>query len=141
MINVLGNPQEAGYAAMSLVCGGVLDAFPRLEVFLPHAGGTFPWLIGRLDLGFHVSKDLKHMKKPAAEYLRRFHYDLITHDTVLMRNLIDKVGVDRIVTGTDFPQGMSVKQPVDFVESIPGLTHEERSMILCENPARLLRMN
>jgi aminocarboxymuconate-semialdehyde decarboxylase len=138
MINVLGNPQEAGYAATSLVYGGVLDAFPKLEVYLPHAGGTFPWLIGRLDLGIKVSGTLKHMKKPASEYLRRFHYDLITHHPGIMRNLIDLVGVDRIVTGTDFPQGMSVKQPVDFVEAIPGLTHEERSMILCENPARLL---
>ena len=76
--------------------------------------------------------------KPAREYLRRFHYDLITHDVVMMRNLIDLVGVDRIVTGTDFPQGMAVMKPVDFVEAIPGLTHEERSAILCDNPARLL---
>ena len=140
MINTLGNPQEAGYAAMSLVCGGVLDAFPKLEVFLPHAGGTFPWLIGRLDLARHVSKELAHMTKPTYDYLRRFHYDLITHDARIMRNLIDLVGVDRIVTGTDFPQGMSVKQPVDFVESIPGLTHREREMILCDNPARLLKI-
>jgi aminocarboxymuconate-semialdehyde decarboxylase len=140
MINVLGNPQEAGYAATSLVYGGVLDAFPQLEVYLPHAGGTFPWLIGRLDLGIKVSATLKHMKKPASEYLRRFHYDLITHHPGIMRNLIDLVGADRIVAGTDFPQGMSVRQPVDFVESIPGLTQEERSLILCENPARLLKI-
>jgi aminocarboxymuconate-semialdehyde decarboxylase len=141
MINVIGNPQEAGYAAMSLVCGGVMDAFPKLEVFLPHAGGTFPWLIGRLEAAINLSPELKHMKgKPARDYLRRFHYDLITHDPVLMRNLIDQVGVDRIVTGTDFPQGMAVKKPVDFVESIPGLTHEERTQILCDNPARLLKL-
>ena len=140
MINTLGNPQEAGYAAMSLVCGGVLDAFPKLEVFLPHAGGTFPWLVGRLEAGRKLSPELKHMQKPAYDYLRRFHYDLITHDPRIMRNLIDLVGADRVVTGTDFPQGMSVKQPVDFVESIPGLSHEERSMILCENPARLLKI-
>jgi aminocarboxymuconate-semialdehyde decarboxylase len=80
------------------------------------------------------------MTKPTYDYLRRFHYDLITHDARIMRNLIDLVGVDRIVTGTDFPQGMSVKQPVDFVESIPGLTHREREMILCDNPARLLKI-
>lgn len=138
MINTLGNPQEAGYAATSLMCGGVLDAFPKLEVFLPHAGGTFPWLVGRMDLAFKVSPTLKHMKKPAEHYLRRFHYDLITHHPKIMRNLIDLVGVDRIVAGTDFPQAMSEKQPVDFVESIPGLTHREREMILCDNPARLL---
>jgi aminocarboxymuconate-semialdehyde decarboxylase len=141
MINVLGNPQEAGYAATSLLYGGVLDAFPKLDVFLPHAGGTFPWLIGRLDLGIKFSGELKHMKKPASEYLRRFHYDLITHHPQIMRNLIDLVGIDRIVTGTDFPQGMSVKQPVDFVESIPGLTHREREMILSDNPARLLKIS
>jgi aminocarboxymuconate-semialdehyde decarboxylase len=138
MLNTLGNPQEAGYAAMSLVCGGVLDAFPKLEVFLPHAGGTFPWLIGRLDLAITVSPALRHMKRPAAEYLRRFHYDLITHHPGIMRSLIDLVGVDRIVAGTDFPQAMAVRQPVDFVESIPGLLPREREMILCDNPARLL---
>ena len=138
MINTIGNPQEAGYAATSLVCGGVLDAFPQLDVFLPHAGGTFPWLIGRLDYAIEMSPELKHMKHPASHYLRRFHYDLITLHPGIMRNLIDLVGVDRIVTGTDFPQRMSVKRPVDFVESIPGLTHEEREMILCDNPARLL---
>ena len=140
MINVIGNPQEAGYAAISLVCGGVLDAFPKLDVYLPHAGGTFPWLIGRLDLGIKVSAELKHMKKPGSEYLRRFHYDLITHHPQIMRNLIDLVGVDRIVAGTDFPQGMSVKQPVEFVESIPGLTQRECEMILSDNQAKLLQI-
>jgi len=140
MINTVGNPQEAGYAAVSMMCGGVLDAFPKLEVFMPHAGGTFPWLIGRLQRGIDFSPELKHVKRPAEEYLRRFHYDLITHSPRIMRFLIDLVGVDRIVTGTDFPQGMAVMQPVDFVESIPGLTHEERRTILCENPARLLKI-
>ena len=141
MINTIGNPLEAGYAATSLVCGGVLDAFPKLDVFLPHAGGYFPWTIGRLDVAVGVSSELKHMKKKPSEYLRRFHYDLITHHPGIMRALIDLVGVDRIVTGTDFPQGMSVKQPVDFVESIPGLTEKECEMILCDNPARLLRLS
>ncbi|HET7157747.1 MAG TPA: amidohydrolase family protein, partial [Burkholderiales bacterium] len=94
----------------------------------------------RLDLGIQFSPELKHIKKPASEYLRRFHYDLITHHPGIMRNLIDLVGVDRVVAGTDFPQGMAVRQPVDFVESIPGLTHAERAQILSDNPARLLKI-
>jgi len=43
--NLLGNPYDTGVAAASLIFGGVLDAFPKLEINLPHAGGTFPWLI------------------------------------------------------------------------------------------------
>ncbi len=140
MINTLGNPQEAGYAAVSLMCGGVLDAFPNLEIFLPHAGGTFPWLIGRLQKAMEYSSELKHLKRPAREYLKCFYYDLITHDPQIMRFLIDLVGVDRICCGTDFPQGMAVMKPVEFVESIPGLSHEERTTILCETPAQLLKI-
>lgn len=55
-----------------------------------------------------------------------------------MRNLIGLVGVDHIVASTDFPQRMSVTRPVEFVKSIPALTHREREMILSDNPARLL---
>ena len=111
------------------------------ELFLPHAGGYFPWTIGRLDVAMGVSSELKHMKKKPSEYLRRFHYDLITHHPGIMRALIDLVRVDRIVAGTDFPQGMAVRNPVDFVESVPGLIRREREMILSDNPARLLKIS
>ena len=87
-----------------------------------------------------VSPALKHMKQPAHRYLRRFYYDIIVLDPRIMKMLIDLVGVDRVVMGTDFPQLMSVRQPVDFVDSIPGLTRREREMILSDNPARLLKL-
>jgi predicted TIM-barrel fold metal-dependent hydrolase len=76
----------------------------------------------------------------ASDYLRRFHYDLAMHDPKLTRMLIDIVGVDRVVCGTDFPQGMSVKRPVEYVEAIPNITERECQIILCDNPARLLRL-
>ena len=140
MINVLGNPYEDGVAAASLVAGGVLDAFPKLEVYLPHGGGTFPWLIGRFDYAIGNSGALKHMKQPASAYLNRFYYDVIVFNAQIMRDLIDLVGVDRIVMGTDFPQGMAVKQPVEFVESVPRLSLHEREMILSLNAQRMLKL-
>jgi len=140
MINVLGNPYEDGVAAMSLIAGGVLDAFPKLEVYLPHAGGTFPWLIGRFDYAIGSSPTLKHMKQPASAYLRRFYYDVIVFNPQIMRDLIDLVGVDRVVMGTDFPQAMAVKQPVDFVESVPRLSQHEREMILSLNAQHMLKL-
>lgn len=58
----------------------------------------------------------------------------------IMRDLIDLVGVERIVMGTDFPQGMAVKQPVEFVESVPRITLHEREMILSLNAQRMLKL-
>ena len=54
--------------------------------------------------------------------------------------LIDLVGADRVVCGTDFPQGMAIKKPVEYVEAIPNITEKECHLILCDNPARLLRL-
>lgn len=61
LTNLLGNPFESAIAAAHLVFGGVLDRFPRLEVVLPHAGGAFPWLVGRLNRGWEKRHDLKHI--------------------------------------------------------------------------------
>jgi aminocarboxymuconate-semialdehyde decarboxylase len=149
MINVLGNPFEATIAATALVLGGVMDAFPKLDVFLPHAGGFFAFVTPRIDFSMGTAEyapsgrtdALRNLKQPrASDYRRRFHYDLILHDLKLTRSLIDIVGVDRVVCGTDFPQRMGLMKPVEYVEAIPGITKREREMILCENPARLLKV-
>ena len=140
MRNLLGNPYEAGIAAASLIFGGVLDAFPRLEFVLPHAGGTFPWLIGRMDRGIEVRRELAHMKQPASAYLRRFYYDTISHHPGIMRFLIELVGIDRILVGSDYNFDVGCERPADFVESIPGLSANERELILNGNAARLFRL-
>jgi len=151
MINVLGNPFEATIACTALVLGGVMDAFPKLEVFVPHAGGAFVFLTGRIDWSMGTAQyspnpkgrtnSFKNLKlNRASDYRRRFYYDLILHDPQVTRMLIDIVGVDRVVCGTDYPQGMAIMKPVDYVDAIPGITQREREMILCENPKRLLKL-
>jgi aminocarboxymuconate-semialdehyde decarboxylase len=138
--NFLGNPYDTGIAAASLMFGGVLDAFPKLEVVLPHAGGTFPALIGRMTHGSGVRPETKHMQKPPLDYLRRFHYDTISHSPQIMADIIRMVGADRVVLGSDHPADMSLERPVDFVERIPQLSLYERELILGGNSARLLKI-
>jgi aminocarboxymuconate-semialdehyde decarboxylase len=72
--------------------------------------------------------------------LRRFHYDIIVLNPRIMRMLIDLVGADRIVMGTDFPQLMGVNNPIEFVESVPGLSTHDRELILGRNAERLLKL-
>jgi aminocarboxymuconate-semialdehyde decarboxylase len=107
--NFLGNPYDTGIAAASLMFGGVMDAFPRLEV-----------------------------TRPPSAYLRRFHYDTISHHVPLMTYLVGLVGADRVVLGTDHPADMSLVAPVPFVEKLPQLSQRERNLILGGNAQRLL---
>jgi aminocarboxymuconate-semialdehyde decarboxylase len=138
--NLLGNPYDTGVAAASLIFGGVMDAFPRLEVNLPHAGGTFPWLIGRLDHGTKVRPELKHMKHMPSEYLRRFSYDTIGHDDRINANLVRLVGADRVLLGTDYCFDMGLTDPVGTVERLDFLSVDELNLIKGGTAARLLRL-
>ena len=138
--NLLGNPYDTGVAAASLIFGGVLDEFPKLEFNLPHAGGTFPWLIGRLDHGTNVRAELRHMKRLPSEYLRRFTYDTIGHNDAINQALIDMVGADRVVLGSDYCFDMGLTDPVGDVERLGALTKAERDSIIGHTAEKLLRL-
>ncbi len=138
--NLCGNPYDTGVAAAHLIFGGVLDRFPRLEVNLPHAGGTFPWLIGRWDVGTKVRPELKHMKRPPSEYLRRFTYDTIGHDDRINAALVRLVGADRVTLGSDYCFDMGLDDPLATVNRIAGLSEQDKQLICGGNARKLLRL-
>jgi aminocarboxymuconate-semialdehyde decarboxylase len=137
--NLLGNPIEIGVAGYSLILGGVLDAFPKLEVMLPRAGGNVPWGIGRLDRTVERMPELAQANRPATQYLRRFYYDCIIESPQIVTSLIQLVGADRVLFGTDYPSPMRDKNPTAFIENLT-LSRADRDLILGGNAARLFRL-
>ena len=140
LINLCGNPFDTAIAASHLIFGGVLDAFPTLEVSLPHAGGVLPILRGRLDRGFHVRSECKTIPRPPSEYLKRFTYDTISYNEDLMDDLIKLVGIDRIMMGSDFCFDIAYEEPVKFVNGMKSLDDAQREKILWGNAARYLKL-
>ena len=138
LANLIGNTTETAIAAAHLIFGGVLDAFPGLEVCLPHSGGTFPILVGRFDRGHAVRPECSHLPHPPSHYLRRFTYDTVCHSAKIMSFLVDLVGVDRIVLGSDYCFDMGYERPLQMVEALPGLSDADRRAIAGDNAGRLL---
>ena len=138
--NLLGNPFDTAVAAANLIFSGLLDRFPKLEVCLPHAGGAFPFLIGRLNHGWKVRQECRALKKPPSSYLRRFTYDTISHAPESLNYLIKLVGADRVMVGSDYCFDMGYERPVQVVTRLWGLTRADRAKILGGNAARLLRL-
>jgi aminocarboxymuconate-semialdehyde decarboxylase len=140
LINLCGNPFETAIAASHLIFGGVLDAFPRLEISLPHGGGVLPILRGRLDRGFHVRAECKTISKAPSAYLKRFTYDTITYDEALLEDLISLVGADRIMVGSDYCFDIAYEEPVRFLNGVKSLTAEQKQQIVWDNAAKLLKL-
>jgi len=139
--NLLGNPFDTAVAAAHLVFGGVLDRLPQLQVCLPHAGGALPYLAGRLQRGQRVRPEAqKAARRPVRTYLRRFSYDTISHDPRALRYLIDTVGADRVMLGSDFCFDMGYERPIQVVTGLRGFRQADQARILRGNAQRLLRL-
>jgi aminocarboxymuconate-semialdehyde decarboxylase len=140
--NGLGNPFDTAVAAARLVLGGVLDRFPRLRICLAHAGGALPYLVGRLDRVARVRDEARgrSRRRPSA-YLRRFHYDTVVHHELALRYLVDLVGSDRVVVGSDYRFDMGCLDPVRTIREVRELPRADRAAILGGAAAeKLLRL-
>jgi len=137
--NLLGNPFDTAVAAANLIFSGHLDRFPKLDICLPHAGGAFPYLIGRLNHGWKVRQECRALKKRPSSYLRRFTYDTISHAPESLNYLIKLVGADRVMIGSDYCFDMGYERPVEVVTALK-LSRNDREKILHGNAARLLRL-
>lgn len=138
MWNVIGNPLETTVAAGHLILSGMMDAYPTLKILLAHGGGALTHLRGRLDRGFKQRPEInKVISKPPTEYLKQFYFDTITHDPLILRGLVDFVGADHVLLGSDYPFDMGNENPVDLVRSA-NLGAENEKKILGGNASLLL---
>ncbi len=135
--NLVGNPLETALAGAALIFGGVLDQHPDLRILLAHGGGALPWLLGRLDHGHQVRPECRGIERPPSEWARRFLYDTIVFKPSILHALVEWMGADRVVLGTDFPFDMGDSRPVAAVgEAVQ--ESSQRQAILEGNAARLL---
>jgi len=148
--NTLGFPMDTATVATLFIVTGTLDKYPNLQLVLPHAGGNFPYIAGRIEHG--ITRRKFPLKRPFREYFRQFHYDTMAYYPETMRFLIEFAGVDRIMIGTDHGYSRSPNDrsgtggrqnryewPHWLVEAMK-LPKDQEEMILRGNAAKLFRL-
>jgi aminocarboxymuconate-semialdehyde decarboxylase len=137
LTNLFGNPLDTALCAARLIFSGVFEQFPNLTVMLVHAGGFLPYQIGRLDHGWTVRPEPRvQLQRKPSEYLDRFFYDTISHHDSALAWLLELVGDERVVLGTDLPYDMADQDPVGRVDRLP-LAAESRERVAGANATQL----
>ena len=137
--NTIGNLADRTVTFASLVFGGVIDRFPDLKLCLAHGGGYTCFGAGRLDRGWQVRREARvHIDRPPSEYLKFFYYDCLTPSEPALRYVVDTVGADRVLLGSDWPFDMGLDSPVEWVKSLESLTQPEKDLIIGDNAKGLL---
>ena len=138
--NLVGYPFETTLAAASLILGGTLDRFPALSVVLVHGGGILPYHIGRFDRAHETRPEARVDDAGLpSRYLRRFLYDTLVQRPDALRYLVQLVGHDRVMLGSDHPFWMGDPDPLRVVREAD-LDPATRAAIFGENAAQIFHL-
>jgi predicted TIM-barrel fold metal-dependent hydrolase len=125
-------------AIMSVMWSGQAARYPDIRFIWSHAGGTAPFLAGRIDRGSRALKD--KMPQGAMAEMKKFYYDTAGAANVgAIASLLKLVNSDHIMFGTDFPPGGTSAEVAKELAALGlGLTAADMRNIDRDNAVRLL---
>jgi aminocarboxymuconate-semialdehyde decarboxylase len=135
---LVGYPMETALAVARLCFGGVLEKY-ELNLCLAHGGGCLPSLRGRLDMGWERKSVAHTTTVPPSELTGRLYYDTAVFSSTILRRLIEDVGTDHVLLGSDHPFELADQDPLASVRTL-GLEPPAERAIVWDNAAALLRL-
>jgi aminocarboxymuconate-semialdehyde decarboxylase len=144
MLQLVGWPSETALCVARLIFAGVFERHPGLNLVLAHGGGTLAMLAGRLDLAYEAphyeaNPDCrKNISRPPSSYLKQMFFDTVVAHPAALRYLVDLVGPDRIVFGSDFPFEIGDPYGAKSLPAIAQLPQAAATAILHDNASRIL---
>ena len=138
LFNSLGVILDDAIVTAVLICGGVLEKCPDLKVCIAHGGGPACYAMGRIDRNWHERPATRSTPQPPSTYQKRLYYDTVVGSEEALRFLLDRVGADRVVLGSDWPFVPWHPSPVAWLQDMPSLTAAEKEKILWKNLESLL---
>ena len=137
--NSVGVVLEDALVVATLICGGILEKCPNLRVCIAHGGGGACFAMGRIDHGWQVRSEARvNILKPPSAYQNQIYYDFLTSSEAGLRFLIDTVGADHVVVGSDWPFVGWDPSPGGWLEGLQSLSHEEKEKISWRNLETML---
>ncbi len=128
-------PAETQLGMVSLILSGALERIPEtLKICFAHGGGSFAWLLGRVDNAWkHRDIVRQDCPKLPSSYARRFHVDTAVFDPAALQMLVDKMGVDRVMLGSDAPFPLGEQQIGRLVREAGFLGVDDKQRLLRGN--------
>jgi aminocarboxymuconate-semialdehyde decarboxylase len=119
LTNLVGLPLSTTVAAARLLFSGFF-ARHGVRFVLVHGGGFLPYKIGRLDRGYDVREESSELsERRPSEQFDLLYFDTLTHNATALGFLIDLVGADHVLFGTDLPFDMTDPGQAEVIDSLP----------------------
>lgn len=136
-----GMPAETHLSILAMILGGVFDRVPdTLRICFAHGGGSFPFWLGRVDNAWHRRGDIVRGRSahPPSHYTDRFLVDTVVFEPSALHLLVDTLGEDQVVLGSDYPYPLGERPVGKVVRDSMFLDTQQQEKILSRNALRFL---
>ena len=137
---LVGMPAETHLSVLSLILGGAFDRLPEsLRIAFAHGGGSFAFWLGRADNAWHQRNDIVRGRSqgPPSSYVGRFSVDSVVFAEPSLRLLVDALGAENVMMGSDYPYPLGERPAGDVVRRA-AMPEADREAILGGNAMRFL---
>jgi aminocarboxymuconate-semialdehyde decarboxylase len=111
MANAIGRVTDTMIAMSRLLYSGHVLDYSGARIVASVGGAALPYVAGRLRRNHAIAEGLAD---PDAA-LRALYYDTVVHDARTLRFLVDSVGADRVMMGSDMPFPIGDPEPMGVV--------------------------
>lgn len=125
-------PAETQLGMLSLILSGALERIPSsLKICFAHGGGSFAYTLGRVDNAWR-HRDIVRQDCPElpSSYARRLHVDSAVFDPGALELLVDVMGPERVMLGTDAPFPLGEQQPGALIQTAEFLNEANRQRLM-----------
>jgi aminocarboxymuconate-semialdehyde decarboxylase len=114
-----------------------------------HGGGGICETISRMDYAYELQDEAfflgsyapMKIKHPPSYYLKKMHLDTVTYNLPAVKMVLDWIGPQRVIYGSDAPPLTSLKpRAIKLIKDLD-IAEEERDAIFFANAARLLKLS
>lgn len=145
----VGRPFDSCLALARLIVMGLFEQFPKIKFVASHLGGGICEIIGRMDYAYELRGNPLilgpygppiHITRKPSEYLRMMYFDSVAYHAPAIKCLIETVGADRLIFGTDSPMMVELKQRGRDVIDQLGLNAQDKAKVLGDTARTLLKI-
>jgi aminocarboxymuconate-semialdehyde decarboxylase len=136
-------PAETQLTLVAMILGGAFDRLPRsLKIAFAHGGGSFAFLLGRLDNAWHQQPAVRGLSQhPPSHYCDRFYLDTAVFNPGALDMLVKTVGEDRVVLGSDYPFPLGELEIGKLVRDAAFLSAAQKQKLLGGNALSFLGLD
>ncbi len=135
LANGVGRISDAIVAVARLVCSGHVTRYRNARIFAPMGAAGLPFLLGRLKRNREITPGIGD----PVEALALLYTDSILHDPRVLRFVVEMIGADRVMMGSDMPFPIGDEEPAKIVAAA-GLKPDQVASITGGLACKLFRI-